>query len=79
MATGKELAEHALELAKRCLTAHRGELTKLAAGDTEALANAAQLLRLGRKGASECERAAEHIADTLLTAAFAQLAEGTAT
>ena len=70
MATGQQLADTALALARRYLAESVGELTQLAAGDTEALLAAARIVRATNTAGPEAARTAEHIAFSLLTAAY---------
>ncbi len=72
MARSQELADLALELAQECLRTNRDKIARLAAGDREALLRASDIVRGARSAHPEIERSAEHIAFSLLTAAFAE-------
>ncbi len=72
MATAQELTDRALQLARAFLEAHSGELTQLADGDTEALSRATRLVHSARLDAAELQRGTEHIAFTLLSAAYVE-------
>jgi hypothetical protein len=67
-----ELADRALELAQAFVERTDGQLAELSGGDTEALTQAAEVVRSTRSDQPEAARSAEHIAFTLLHRAFSQ-------
>lgn len=73
MATAQNLADTALALARECLAAHRDTLLQLADGDADLVRLAAERVREHAAQRHETERTAEHMAFSLLTAAFADL------
>ncbi len=79
MASAPELAETALALARQCLDAHRDTLLRLADGDADLLRLAAEQVRARHAGLPETTRTTEHLAFSLLTAAFVALTQQRAT
>ncbi len=73
MASAQQLADRALVIARQCLDAHRGELLILAEGDSDLVRLAAARVRSMNIQRPETDRTAEHLAFSLLTAAFADV------
>jgi hypothetical protein len=72
MATGRQLADTALAQARACLSSYLSDLTAQAAGDLEALRTAAELVRATHARLPERQRTVEHLAFSLLTAAYSE-------
>jgi hypothetical protein len=72
MVTSRELADAALVAARQFLADQREQITARAGGDLDALIQAAQLVRGAQAQQPARGRSAEHIAFTLLPAAFAE-------
>lgn len=75
MTSPRELADMALEMARRCITDHGRQLARHASADIEALVNAAQIIRSTDYKLPESERGAEHVAFAFLTAATSELTQ----
>jgi hypothetical protein len=69
MTSASKIADRALELAGEFLEGSRGEIAALAAGDTNLLYEAAQLVRGRAAAGPHTVNSPEHLAFSLITAA----------
>lgn len=70
MVSAKELAADALEVANTFLAEQQDRLLARTEGNLDLLVEAARILRDGAAGGSSLEHSGEHLAFSLLTAAF---------
>lgn len=70
MATAEELAADALTAANKFLAEQQKHFVERAAGELDLLADAARIVREGAAHGSSLEHPAEHLAFSLLAAAF---------
>jgi hypothetical protein len=73
MADAAKIAERALNVAAAFLKDARREIVDLADGDLEALFQASQIVRDTASGGRASEHSGEHLAFSLITAAYQEL------